>query len=918
MERYFGFLLLFIASFSSIYGQFDIYNPDDYKSINTIHDVTSLKNWGPYSKKYAGISHIPEMQSGMRLDVTIVPGFYRNRIMVPNVLFESGYFPWHINANMSKITYRYELEWKDRVFVDASYSVIDSSNVLVSMRCVNQTSLPQVLQLNLLASINYPNINPDSRTVCPEKVSWVNGVKYKSIQFSVSRPTDNLVYNGWLNGEERDKAFLDGRALGDGFGSHQGDKVSYKLNLDKSAEAIALYCQVENNETLSLQLNGLVDDIIEVKGDGKFQLVTIPISKKTSGDAELILECLSDEAFKLNGIFIGSKKDLTEIKIEKNLKNFYPRITKSEKGNDLYLKYPDVDQYYGMAWDFPQSAIREIFDEELDVILRKYVHEHVSKVFYGDSLGHYTNAFMRPVEIQAYTEKTFYALICVGSENDVVQTLAKFQDNPDEFIALELQTDNLYQNILPEGSKYTFSQNMMQAALLSNIVYPIYTQDQFIRHFAPGKWWNSLYTWDSGFEALGMSEIDKTKAIQILNAYTTPVGSQSAFIHHGSPVPVQIYAFYDIWNKTQSRALLEYFYPRLKQYYEFMAGKVGSSTTGTFHSNLLRTWDYFYNSGGWDDYPPQKAVHDNRLESKVSPVITTAQCIRVAKMLRKAAEVQGFKSDMKEFDKDIKLFSDALQNIAWDDESEYFSYVVHDSLNNPLHFLRYSESGQNYNMGLDGAYPVFSGICNPEQEKGLLEKIFSDEHMWTPAGICVVDKEAAYYRNDGYWNGTVWMSHQWFMWKTMLDLGQCDYAFKIAGTALDLWKKETDETYFTYEHFIVDVVRGAGWHQFGALSAPVLNWFASYYKPGTATTGFEIWIKSQFFSNDNSSYEALLSFDNATKPHIRSMLVCMNPDFDYQVLINGKKAEFSKRYNGLIEIYLPASNKDCKLTIKKL
>ena len=31
-------------------------------------------------------------------------------------------------------------------------------------------------------------------------------------------------------------------------------------------------------------------------------------------------------------------------------------------------------------------------------------------------------------------------------------------------------------------------------------------------------------------------------------------------------------------------------------------------------SSLLKTWDYFYNSGGWDDYPPQVHVHRQGLK----------------------------------------------------------------------------------------------------------------------------------------------------------------------------------------------------------------------------------------------------------------------------------------------------------------
>ena len=268
------------------------------------------------------------------------------------------------------------------------------------------------------------------------------------------------------------------------------------------------------------------------------------------------------------------------------------------------------------------------------------------------------------------------------------------------------------------------------------------------------------------------------------------------------------------------------------------------------------------------------------------------------------------------YDKDIKTFSNALQNIAWDAKSGYFSYMVHDSLGNPVAFYRDPKSGANFNMGLDGAYPIFSGICTPEQDSILLDKIFSDEHMWTKAGICVVDRQAPYYRIDGYWNGAVWMPHQWFIWKTMLDMGHTDLAWKIADKALNVWKRETDETYFTYEHWFAKNARGAGWHQFGALSDPVLIWYDSYYKPGIVSTGFEIWIEEQAFNEDKSDYTATLSFDEATKAHPRSMMVCMNPDFQYNVFLNGKKVDSKARYNGLIEIQLPASNKTCKVEIK--
>lgn len=71
------------------------------------HDISSLPKWGPYSKEYFGISHIEDLSSGM------------------------------------------QVEWKDQVYVDATYHIIDHDRVLLEARCVNQTPLLQNISLQL-------------------------------------------------------------------------------------------------------------------------------------------------------------------------------------------------------------------------------------------------------------------------------------------------------------------------------------------------------------------------------------------------------------------------------------------------------------------------------------------------------------------------------------------------------------------------------------------------------------------------------------------------------------------------------------------------------------------------------------------------------------------------------------------------
>ena len=264
----------------------------------------------------------------------------------------------------------------------------------------------------------------------------------------------------------------------------------------------------------------------------------------------------------------------------------------------------------------------------------------------------------------------------------------------------------------PAGQTYAFSQERMAATVLTNVVYPVRTRGAWIRHNCPGRWWDCLYTWDSGFIGLGLLELDEQRAIDCLNAYMTEPGeSDAAFIHHGSPVPTQFYLFQELWNRTRSRDLLAHFYPRLQQYHRFMAGRSGSSTMRTLRSNLLKTWDYFYNSGGWDDYPPQVFVHANGLEASVTPVINTAHAVMTARIMKMAAQALGEPAD--EYDTDIAMFSEALQMHAYDEESGYFGYVRHSDDGKAAGILRH-ESGANFDMGLDGAYPLVAGICTSD------------------------------------------------------------------------------------------------------------------------------------------------------------------------------------------------------------
>ena len=75
----------------------------DLSSLANSHDLR-LPPWGPYTKTYNGISHIADLERGLRFDLSVFPGHYRREVMVPNVNWEGGFHPWEAAPDLSRFS----------------------------------------------------------------------------------------------------------------------------------------------------------------------------------------------------------------------------------------------------------------------------------------------------------------------------------------------------------------------------------------------------------------------------------------------------------------------------------------------------------------------------------------------------------------------------------------------------------------------------------------------------------------------------------------------------------------------------------------------------------------------------------------------------------------------------------------------
>ena len=163
--------------------------------------------------------------------------------------------------------------------------------------------------------------------------------------------------------------------------------------------------------------------------------------------------------------------------------------------------------------------------------------------------------------------------------------------------------------------------------------------------------------------------------------------------------------------------------------------------------------------------------------------------------------------------------------------------------------------------------------------------------MWTPIGLSVVDQEASYYKQDGYWNGSVWMPHQWFVFLGMLEQGYAEYAIQIAKTALNVWKRETDASYHCYEHFMVQSGRGAGWHNFGGLSAPVVLWYHGCFTKGSVTVPVNLLVETSI--NDENGMEVHVNAWEKIKDCTKvSYVVIVPTEKVSEIFVNHRKVSY--------------------------
>lgn len=944
------------------------------------HDL-SLPQWGPYAKDYYGVSHLTCPAQGLRFDVCVVPGRFRGEFFPPDAIRPSGWLPWDAAPALSRYSYRQQIVWKDEVYAQVEIRPQGGGAVLEVelVNHTDKTECLCLHLCASLSSPTLPGTREPLRSVrplLPDNASWLRGIDYASLDMQPQSAHRGLNYDAVISGETCGHSFSGGYGLGRGFGSSPADCVRYAVPAGArevllrwraqggtpaivrvqgatvppcAAVAAAAAAVTENNggqcargqhageQRTSGQDAEYAGALLSVAG-GEFstQVLAIP-----SGQREIAITCENGEALQIDGLAFGEKGFAQGVRFEPLSALLTPELLRdAEHPRSADLRYPEHG--YRISWDQDGGWVRQYRCNDVSYGVLRSLHDHVRDVIDLGEQGHITDVFFGPIDVaprsghklsfrleQLATTATATAATTVHgtavaaavsrtAATHTAATAAVSAANTSTAAAATTATTAtaLAKCHNPAEPHVRFGRDRLAAVTLTNVVFPIRAKGGWIRHFTPGRWWDSLYTWDSGCIGLGLASIDLPRSVDNLLAYLCEPGdAQAAFVHHGSMVPTQFYQAQDIWNRSQDTALLEHLWPRLEQYYRYFTGQAEGSAMRPFDSGLLVPWDYFYNSGGWDDYPPQHHLASRQQQrASVSPCITNASAIRIAKTMAGFANILG--KDASAFHADAAQLTAALQQHGWDAQSGFFGYVIHNTQGQPAEFLR-DESGHFFNRGMDGLSPLIAGATSAEQAAQLWQTLLDPQRFFTPIGLAAVDMQAPYYDKGGYWNGSVWMPYQWFFWKAMLDYGLAAEAHELAKRVLGIYGSETLARHYCWEHFMVESERGAGWHHFSGLSAPVLNLYESYYTASTISGGHDFFLLEQDWSSDFTACTFTASYGSGSDvssgsgsacasgnaaPAVRSLLITVPAGQCYQVSIDGQSVPHSSPVDGCLSI----------------
>lgn len=419
-----------------------------------------------------------------------------------------------------------------------------------------------------------------------------------------------------------------------------------------------------------------------------------------------------------------------------------------------------------------------------------------------------------------------------------------------------------------------------------------------------------------GMLALAWIHAQPNWAAAQLNAFFLTHGAPGAPIKDPQAVPpTNLFALWELYQRTHDRALLERFYPfAARRYRELLAaGRLPG-----------REWLF-----AWPDASPVKRMmsraeagaqerdvfssqeqSDLRLAAQVPPapkVVSpdySAYVIRSAQLLRMiAAEVRAPAEEQAAWEKDIAEASRAMNDALWSPQRTIF--VPRPAM---------AGGPDSAPDTLAGLLPFITGSAiSPEHRAALLKHLTDPATFWSEFGVRSVSKASPQYRAFEARYGGIHFQFNWMLWKALLDFGEVETARKLADNLLLAYTRAFETTGGCPEWLDGDTGVGCGADDYTGESGALFSLFHAYRTPGTVTTGWDINLIDHRYDKGDDSLRIVFRPGSAEG---RGALICVlgKPEGRY-VLSGGLAGMYTADRHGALTFFAPKSNTLQQVTI---
>jgi len=414
-----------------------------------------------------------------------------------------------------------------------------------------------------------------------------------------------------------------------------------------------------------------------------------------------------------------------------------------------------------------------------------------------------------------------------------------------------------------------------------------FLRDSMTNHIISGREWGSFYIWDAGMTAIGAIEEDEKIAGDIIAEMPDPARMGKKVLNYGSFIPTAVFALWELYQKKGDTRVLKRHYDLMRRlvfamyFYPMREGDIRHDGMVRPVRNRTGADDYptLVYADGWPfawDYRETLPLNPSRKVIQILSVGMTCMAVRMLKILRLAAYVLGKKEDIATYDNMIDRSEKSMNEQYWDDTKG--------------RFLNRLESVEGL-LDIEGVYeylPLFSGSVDTRRRNILMRKLTVPGKYWTPHGITVVARDDQNYREDGYWNGGIWIPTQWFFWKTFYNIGRMDLAEKISNSAIKLWDDNHKKTLCCWEEFRVRGGRPAGNSRFSGLSTPLMALWKGRRGKGRVQAGQEMIVRSGY---DSEKEEISISAETPFYTGSAGLsFVAGRPGTEYHIEIEGEES----------------------------